>query len=199
MKHPSLLGARDLARVATLAALVAVLGLAPPIAVPGLQVPITAQTLGVMLAGCLLGARRGALAVLVFLALVAAGLPLLSGGRGGLGVFAGPSAGFLVGWVAGAYVTGALVERRPSRGLLGWLVLSCAVGGIGVVYAFGIPVISWVTGIPVAQAATGSAVFLPGDLVKVALASALTAAVVRGYPPAAPPRRSERAAASVGA
>ena len=50
----------------------------------GNPVPITLQTMGVMLAGSVLGARRGALAVLTFLALVAAGLPLLAGGRGGL-------------------------------------------------------------------------------------------------------------------
>ena len=78
--------------------------------------PITAQTLGVMLAGSVLGARRGALAVLTFLVLAAVGLPLLAGGRGGLAVFAGPSVGFLLGWVLGAWVVGWLVERRlPGR------------------------------------------------------------------------------------
>ena len=64
-----------------------------------------------MLCGTVLGAKRGALAVLLFLLLVALGLPLLSGGRGGLGVFAGPSAGFLVGFPVAAFVAGWIVEK----------------------------------------------------------------------------------------
>jgi biotin transport system substrate-specific component len=98
---------RDLAYIALFAAIVAALGLLPPVPVPGIPVPITAQTLGVMLAGSVLGARRGGLALLVFLAVVAVGLPVLSGGRGGLGVFVGPSAGFLYSWPLAAFVIGA--------------------------------------------------------------------------------------------
>ena len=123
-----------------------------------------------MLAGSVLGARRGALAVLVFLVLVAAGMPWLAGGRGGLGVFAGPSAGFLLGWLPGAAVVGTLVARRPATGrrrLLAWLLLANVVGGIAVVYALGVPVLAWRGDLSLAAAAAGSAVYLPGDLVKV--------------------------------
>ena len=77
--------------------MVAALGLVPAFTPPGFAVPITAQSLGVMLAGSILGARRGALSLVLLLVLVAVGLPLLAGGRGGLGVFAGPSVGFLLG------------------------------------------------------------------------------------------------------
>ena len=79
------LDATDLARVAVVAAIVAVLGLPGGFSLFG-AVPITAQTLGVMLAGALLGPWLGALSMAVLLALVAAGLPLLAGGRGGIGV-----------------------------------------------------------------------------------------------------------------
>ncbi|MEK8225165.1 biotin transporter BioY [Oerskovia sp. M15] len=72
------ISASDAARIATFAALTAVLGMPGSIALFGNAVPITLQTLGIMLAGALLGAWRGALAMLTFLALVAAGLPLLS-------------------------------------------------------------------------------------------------------------------------
>ncbi|MEL6321465.1 MAG: biotin transporter BioY, partial [Cyanobacteria bacterium J06626_14] len=72
---------RDLVYIAVFAALVAALGLIPPIPLPFIPVPITAQSLGVMLAGAILGARRGACALLLFLVLVAIGFPLLSGGR----------------------------------------------------------------------------------------------------------------------
>ena len=71
---------RSLTHIALFAALIAVLGLVPKIDLAA-GVPITAQSLGIMLCGTVLGAKRGALAVLLFLALVAAGLPLLSGGR----------------------------------------------------------------------------------------------------------------------
>ena len=96
------------------AALIAALGLLPPIPVPIIPVPITAQSLGVMLAGALLGPKRGPLAVIIFLGVVLLGFPLLSGGRGGLGVFFGPSAGFLLGWVAGAFVVGVLGLKQTD-------------------------------------------------------------------------------------
>ncbi|WP_345525428.1 biotin transporter BioY [Nocardioides endophyticus] len=74
-----------------------------------------------MLAGAILGPRRGALALIVFLTLVALGLPLLAGGRGGLGVFAGPSVGYLIGFPVAAFAVGALTYAagapyRVSRG-----------------------------------------------------------------------------------
>lgn len=168
----------DLALVASFAALIGVLGIVPPIAV-GLPVPITLQTMGVMLAGLILGARRGALSVLVFLALVAVGLPLLSGGRGGLGAFAGPSAGYLAGFVLGAYVTGWIMERLERRVHLVAAALTAAVvGGIGAVYLLGIPVLVWRTG---ADPLAGL-VFVPGDLVKAVLATAVAVGVHRALP-----------------
>ena len=164
------LPARDLALVAVLAALIAVLGLPGTFNPFGLAVPITAQTLGVMLAGLLLGARLGALAVLVFLALVAAGLPLLAGGRGGLAVFATPSAGYLLGWVAGAFVAGLLAGRFAGPGAerlrLVTLLVAAVVGGVAVVYAFGIPVLAWRAHLPLGKALATSWIFLPGDLAK---------------------------------
>jgi biotin transport system substrate-specific component len=173
---------RDLALVAVFAALIAALGLAGVIYPFGSVVPITAQTLGVMLAGSILGARRGVLAVLTFLVLVAAGLPWLAGGRGGLGVFAGPTAGFLIGWLPGAAVIGALAARRSARGQVGWLILANLLGGIAVVYACGVPVLALRTHVSLWAALTGTAVYLPGDVIKVAVAGVVTAAVVRGYP-----------------
>ena len=73
-------------KVALFAAVMGVLGLMPPIPIGVIPVPITLQTLGVILSGGILGARLGAMSQIVFLLLVATGLPLLAGGRGGLGV-----------------------------------------------------------------------------------------------------------------
>lgn len=172
------LSSRDLALVASFAALIAALGLPGSIHVLGGAVPITLQTMGIMLAGSILGWKRGGLSVLVFLVLVAAGLPLLAGGRGGLAVFFGPTGGYLAGWVLGAVVIGWLVQLRlPSYSLL-WGGLANLAGGIGAVYLVGVPVQTAVLHTPWLAAA----VFIPGDLVKVALATAVASAVHRGYP-----------------
>ncbi|WP_425562922.1 biotin transporter BioY [Microbacterium gilvum] len=172
---------RDIARIAVFAAIIIALGIVGPIPGP-VGVPITAQTLGVMLAGAVLGWRRGAAAVLVVLVLVAVGLPVLSGGRGGLGVFAGPTAGYVLGWVLGAAVVG-LIAHGGGRRLRWWRVaIACVVGGILAIYAVGVPVQALVMGLPLGEAALSSLVFLPGDLIKAAVATVLVVAVHRAYP-----------------
>ena len=182
----------DLARVGVFAALIAVLGLPGAFNVFGNAVPITLQTFGVMLAGAILGSRRGALAVAVLLVLVAAGLPLLAGGRGGLGAFTAPSAGFLIGWLPGAAVTGWIVERGGRSPGLVRLLVACAVGGMGVVYLVGIPVQAVVAGISLGQAALLTAVFLPGDVIKTVVAAIVVRGTQRAYPDAIPAVREER-------
>lgn len=82
---------RDIVFIALFAAIMAALAVFPPITLPVVGVPITAQSLGAMLAGGVLGATRGGLSMILFLLLVAIGLPLLPGGRGGFGVFLGPT------------------------------------------------------------------------------------------------------------
>jgi biotin transport system substrate-specific component len=188
----------DLARVAVFAALIAVLGLPGSINLFGNAVPITLQTLGVMLAGAILGTWRGALAVVVLLVLVAAGLPLLAGGRGGLGVFAGPSAGFLLGWILGAAVTGWGVERAGRDPQIAHLVLACAAGGISVVYLLGIPVQALLTGVPLGKTALLATAFVPGDIAKAVLAAVVARGVQRAYPDAVPAVRRERLRSGVG-
>ncbi|MCG5234979.1 biotin transporter BioY [Xanthobacter oligotrophicus] len=179
---------RTLVRIALIAALIAALGFVPPIYMPlAAGVPITAQSLGVMLAGLLLGARAGAAAVALFVFVVLLGAPLLAGGRGGLGILAGPTAGFLIGYIAGAYVVGFLAERLKLPALASALVAS-VVGGILVVYLFGIPVLAAAAGIGLSKAVIGAAVFLPGDLVKAVGAAVLVTTVLRNWSVAAQPR-----------
>ncbi len=175
------LDATDLARVAVFAAIIAVLGLPGGFTIFG-AVPITAQTLGVMLAGAILGPWLGALSVTVVLTLVAVGLPLLAGGRGGMAVFLGPSAGYLVGWIVGAIVIGLIVQARGRKPVLWRTFAGVVTGGILVVYAIGIPVQSMVTRLPLAETALTSLVFLPGDLIKAMLATAIVTTLVKAYP-----------------
>ncbi|MBX2805910.1 MAG: biotin transporter BioY [Hyphomicrobiales bacterium] len=174
---------QDLIHISLFAALTAALGLVPRIDfVAIVPVPITAQSMGPMLAGAILGARRGALSQALFLVLLAAGLPLLSGGRGGFGVFATPSAGFVLAWPLAAAVTGLLVERFWRN--LGFFKAYAAsvIGGIGVVYLIGIPVLAAIAGLSLSAAIAGSALFIPGDLIKAALAASVAMFVKRGYP-----------------
>ncbi|MDA0637951.1 biotin transporter BioY [Nonomuraea sp. MCN248] len=190
----------DVARVAVFAALIAVLGLAPGLYVFGGAVPVTLQTFGVMLAGLLLGSRRAALAVAVLIALVAVGLPLLAGGRGGLAVLASPTAGYLLGWLPGAFVTGWIAERGGPGGRAPGLVrllVACLVGGMGIVYLCGIPVYAIAGGLSLGEAALFTLAFVPGDLAKAVLAAVVARGVQRAYPGAIPavhaarPRSSE--------
>lgn len=173
---------RDLALVATFAGVVAALGVVPAFTPPGFTVPITAQSLGVMLAGSILGARRGALSLLLFLALVAAGLPLLAGGRGGLGVFVGASVGFLVAFPVAAWVIGWISERAGTPYRLHWGLVANVVGGIVVMYLFGVIGLAAVLDLSLVAAATTLWVYVPGDAVKVVVAALVARGVHAAYP-----------------
>ncbi|MBU6245350.1 MAG: biotin transporter BioY [Actinomycetales bacterium] len=183
--------ARDAALIAMFAALTAVLGLPGALSPFGASVPITLQSLGPMLAGAILGWKRATASAIVFLLLVAIGLPLLAGGRGGLGVFVGPSAGYLFGWIAGTAVIGALVQARLPRFTWWWTAVSILIGGIGVVYLLGVPVLAMVTKTDGLMAtAAAAAVYLPGDLVKVVIATTVAVGVHRAYPDLLPGLRA---------
>jgi biotin transport system substrate-specific component len=172
---------RNLTFIALFAALIAGLGLIPRIDL-AFGVPITAQSLGVMLCGTILGARRGFLAVLLFLFLVALGLPLLAGGRGGLGVFVSPTAGYLVGFPLAALVTGFITERLPARGLALGVSLATLAGGIGVMHLCGIAGMSIVLHKSLPEATLLALPFIPGDLVKAVVAGLITATLVKARP-----------------
>jgi biotin transport system substrate-specific component len=167
-----------------MAALVVVLGLAGGVPVPLIAVPVTLQTLGVMLAADLVGGPIAAGAMALFVAGVAAGLPLLSGGRGGLNMLQGPTGGYIIGWILGSLVIG-WIARAIRRGpdLLRLLVAN-VIGGILVIHACGVVWLVVKLGVLPAKALLGDAVFLPGDLLKAVLAALIAVAVFRGYPAA---------------
>jgi biotin transport system substrate-specific component len=179
---------RDLVHVALFAALVAALGLMPPLALPFIPVPITAQTLGVMLAGSTLGARKAGLSLLLFQVLVAAGLPLLAGGNGGLAVLPGPTGGFFVGFLPAAFVIGWLTERAWHRLSVPLAFAINVLGGLGVIYAVGIPWLAVSAKLPLAKAALGSLAFVPGDCVKAAVAASVAVTLKRAWPLIQAPR-----------
>jgi biotin transport system substrate-specific component len=140
-----------------------------------------------MLAGVVLGAKRGTISVLLVLLIAAIGLPVLSGGRGGLAVFAAPTTGYLIGWVAAAFVTGFLCERLVTRQQSGLVqgvsfFIAALLGGVVMLYAFGISYLALVTGMGFSKAFLGSLAFIPGDVLKAAVAALAGRAVMAGYP-----------------
>ncbi|MFY0758678.1 biotin transporter BioY [Metabacillus dongyingensis] len=171
--------------VSMFATIMGALGIVPPIFLGFSPVPITLQTLGVMLSGSVLGARLGpkyaALSQILFLLLVMTGLPLLSGGRGGIGVFFSPSGGYLIGWIVGAYVIGFLTYRMKNISFVKILLVNI-LGGIFIVYLFGIPIQAFMMNIPLAKTVILSMVYLPGDFIKVIVASLLAIKLQKSIP-----------------
>jgi biotin transport system substrate-specific component len=142
-----------------------------------------------MLAGCLLGPKRALQALLLFLLAVALGLPLLSGGRGGLGVFMAPSSGYLLGWPVGAWVTGIIMAwltqwqttHSPNRSAVHAFVASAS-GGLLMVHVCGVIGLVMIANLSWQQAFLGTLVFVPGDLIKCAITAMVVHTVARGLP-----------------
>lgn len=168
-----------ISQASLLLAIVIVLGLFPGIPIGIIPVPIVLQNLGVMLIGALLPPRIGTMVMAAFFILVAAGLPLLSGGRGGLAVFAGPTAGYLVGWLASPAAI-QLLLRRFSRYNVLTVFASIMVSELLVVDLLGSIGLTMVNGIPFHVALMSNLVFIPGGIVK-ALVSSLIAVQVKKH------------------
>lgn len=133
-------------------------------------IPVTGQTFAVLTIGALLGSRRGCLAVLAYLAEGAAGLPVFAFG-GGVGAFADPTGGYLIGFVPAAYVTGSLAQRGWDRRIAS-TVLAMALGNAAI-YACGLFWLCYVMGINSAVLTAGLYPFVAGDLLKIVLAAIL--------------------------
>lgn len=106
---------RILAWLITTAATIGLLAMASRVEIPMAPVPITLQTLAVTLAGALLGWRHGLIAVALWLACGAAGLPVLAGGTAGLARFWGSTAGYLFAFPVAAAAVGFLMARGWDR------------------------------------------------------------------------------------
>ncbi|MBD3664734.1 biotin transporter BioY [Sulfitobacter aestuariivivens] len=172
---------RSVTLIALFTALIAALGLIPQLTL-AYGVPITAQSLGIMLCGTVLGSKRGGLAALLFVGLVAMGLPLLAGGRGGLGIFATGSAGYLVGYVLGAFVTGLVMERMQGLSIGLTAGVAATLGGIVVVHLCGIVGLMVVLNLGLIEAIVVDSVFVPGDFIKMVFAAFVTAGIARARP-----------------
>lgn len=183
--HRTAWGARDLALVSVFAALLAALTLVPAIPVGPLGVPITLQTLAVSLVALCLGALRGTVSVLLYVVVGLAGVPIFARFSGGLGVLAGPTAGYLLAFPLAALVAGALatlVLRRTRRARVLWLFAAAMAGSILVTHPLGILGMSINGHLPLGQAALVDLAYWPGDLVKNLVAALVAATVFKAFP-----------------
>lgn len=144
-------------------------------AIPLPPVPMTLQTLFLNIAAGLLGGPLGALSQIIYLILGFIGLPVFAGGKAGLGVFLGPTGGYLIGFVIAAYVIGRMVTLKKKPGFP-WIALSMALGLI-IIYFFGLAQLSIVADLSLKKtlvAGTGGGLYLLGDVVKVIVAAMVT-------------------------
>lgn len=162
-------------RAALLVALgVAALTLAAKLRVPMWPVPVTMGTFAVLTIGAVYGARLAGLTLLVYLALGLAGVAVFAGDSAGLAYMAGPTAGYLLGYLVAAVLVGWLAGRGWSRSVPG-MVAALALGNV-VIYAFGLP---WMAYLFLAERGAewvlqwGMTNFLLGDALKLALAALL--------------------------
>ncbi len=190
-RAPARSATRDLAQIAVFAALVVVLGLPGQISLGSAGVPITLQTLGVMLAGAILGWRKGVLSILAVM-VIGLALPVLAGGRTTLTSLAGPTAGFLIGWIPAVIVIGLLTALlMPRYRVLPGLLIT-VFGGLIVIYSFGVAGMLLRTDLTLGAAIAANGVFVPGDLAKAVVTAVVAAQVHRARPGLIPPLRRQR-------
>ncbi|MFN8384782.1 MAG: biotin transporter BioY [Anaerolineales bacterium] len=139
------------------------------IPLPFSPVPITGQTFAVLLVGALLGSKRGAAAMLAYIAQGAAGLPFFAGGASGFGILTGATAGYLAGFIVAAYVVGLLAERGMERSFKTSIVPFLV--GTVIIYAFGVTWLSTIVGGFGKAIELGLLPFIVGDILKLLAAS----------------------------
>ncbi|WP_042347351.1 biotin transporter BioY [Bacillus massiliigorillae] len=161
---------RDLTNIALFTAIMGVLGLFPPIPLSFTPVPLTLQTVGIFLTAGLLGARKGFYSQAVFLLLVAVGVPLLSGGRGGLGVFVGPSAGYIFGYAIITFCLGFALSQIKELTFMKLYITNIIIG-VFLLYCIGVPVQAFVMDLSIIDVIKISLVYIPGDIIKATIAT----------------------------
>jgi biotin transport system substrate-specific component len=148
----------------------ALLVLSAHIQVPFWPVKMSMQSFVVLALGITYGSRLGALTVIAYLIEGAVGLPVFQGG-GGLAHFAGPTAGYLFGFVIAAWIVGLCAERGVVRTLPAAFMVSLA--GDAIIMLLGMLWLSNLIGFEKALSA-GFLIFLPAEALKISLAAALT-------------------------
>ncbi|WP_115789744.1 biotin transporter BioY [Arthrobacter silvisoli] len=177
--------ATDLGLIAVFAALVAASAFVPGVPVGALGVPITIQMLIIMLTGLALGAGRGFAAVGLYVLLGLAGLPIFSGGRSGLGILAGPSAGYIIAFPLAAAATGwlaAVVIRRTVKYRAVFFFAAAMASSIVLVHGLGVLGMMVNGKLDFGKAFLADLVYYPGDIIKNVLAAVIAVSLHKAFP-----------------
>ncbi|WP_297751875.1 biotin transporter BioY [uncultured Tessaracoccus sp.] len=178
--------ASDMAYIAVFAALIAALSVMPAIPVGGLGIPITLQTLGITLTALVLGPWRGAAAVLLYLLMGTAGLPIFAKGKAGLAPWFGPTVGYLIAFVVCTIVVGLISRRILRNGLQKltwlWLTLTVLACRVLIMYPLGTLGIAMTTKDPFAKTLAADLIFWPGDVLKTIVAVVVALAIFKAFP-----------------
>lgn len=159
------------------------------IVLPWTPVPITGQTFAVLLAGVFLGRRWGGVSQAIYVALGIAGIPWFAGHQCGIGAIAGPTGGYLIGFILAALFIGYLTDRYVGARNLVPILAIMLFANFGLIHVVGLlHLAAWV------RFATGSAVslpnllrmgslpFVPGDLIKIVAAASIARATLPRRP-----------------
>ncbi len=143
------------------------------IIIPFSPVPITLQVVGMVLAGGILGSRLGFLSVLIYTILGLVGLPIFAGFKSGLPALIGPTGGYIIGFIAAAYIIGKLVEVKAEPGLA-YIIFANMIGLI-VLYTIGTLQLSFIYTHSIYKALlAGVLPYIIPDLIKILFSSILT-------------------------
>ena len=161
-----------LRHIALIAAGTLIVAASAQVVIPTTPVPFTGQTFGVLAVGAALGFRRAVMAMLVYIALGAIGLPVFAEGGAGVGKIVGATGGYLVGFLVAAAIVGRLAELGWDRHIGG--ALAAMAIGTAVIYAIGVPWLKVTMSLPWETAvAEGMTKFLIWDAAKLAVAAGI--------------------------
>ncbi len=148
----------------------ALLALSAKVQIPMWPVPLTGQTFAVLLIGALFGAKRGTATVLVYISEGALGLPVFAGPVAGLAYMSGPTGGYLIGFIAAAWIVGRLAERGWERRFS--TTVAAMTLGTAAIFVCGMGRLAALGG-PLYAVVEGLLPFIAGAIVKIILAAAL--------------------------
>ena len=154
----------SLTKMGLLLALIIVLGFIPAIPLGFVPVVLTVQNIGILLIGLVLTPLEAFLTTASFLLLVAVGLPLLTGMRGGFAVFMGPTCGYLIGYLIASVVLAYLTKKPQTSWWL--LFLKIALAAVIIIDGLGMIGFAFNMHVSLIKAIELNAIFIPGDLIK---------------------------------
>ena len=150
------------------------------IPLPGISVPLVLQNLAAILTGAVLG-PIGSVSIILWLLLGIMGFPVFSGGTGGIGVFLGPTGGYLIGYLVASFVVGLLIKQSWVRLRFSTSVIICIFGML-LIYLVGIPILMYRLDMEIVPAIKTNLIFIPFDIAKAILAAYITILFKKHYP-----------------